>query len=143
LLALDRQGRLFVADRSNNRIQIFDQDGKFVDAWTQFGRPGGLFIDQQDTLYVADSHSRLRTWRAPESLAADDQGNVFGGFIEMQTLKKYVAQPFFRGRPGWVRSRAWIWDFSSTLRTTAWAGRIDIQADDRGPWQRTSDRWKA
>jgi len=27
---------------------------------------------------------------APESLAADEQGNVFGGFIEMQTLKKYV-----------------------------------------------------
>jgi sugar lactone lactonase YvrE len=52
-LAIDRQGRLFVADRSNNRIQIFDQDGKFIDAWTQFGRPSGLFIDHQDTLYVA------------------------------------------------------------------------------------------
>ena len=32
------------------------------------------------------------------------------------------ARLFFRGRPGWVRSKAWIWDFSSTLRTTAWAG---------------------
>jgi sugar lactone lactonase YvrE len=115
-VALDRQGRLFVADRSNNRIQIFDQDGKFIDAWTQFGRPSGLFIDQQDTLYVADSQSgekynapfqqgirigsasdgRVTAFirdpgpGAPESLAADDQGNVFGGFIEMQTLKKYV-----------------------------------------------------
>ena len=49
-LAIDRQGRLFVADRSNNRIQIFDQDGTFIDAWTQFGRPSGLFIDQKDTL---------------------------------------------------------------------------------------------
>ena len=56
-LAIDRQGRLLVADRSNNRIQIFDQDGTFIDAWTQFGRPSGLFIDQQDTLYVADSQS--------------------------------------------------------------------------------------
>ena len=34
-------------------------------------------------------HSRLRPG-APESLAADEQGNVFAGFIEMQTLKKYV-----------------------------------------------------
>jgi hypothetical protein len=57
-LALDTQGRLFVADRTNNRIQIFEQDGTLVDSWTQFGRPSGLFIDQNDVLYVADSESR-------------------------------------------------------------------------------------
>ena len=56
-LALDSQGRLFVADRENNRIQIFDQDGRFLDQWTQFGRPSGLFITRDDTLYVADSES--------------------------------------------------------------------------------------
>jgi len=56
-LALDSQGRLFVADRENNRIQIFDQDGRFLDQWTQFGRPSGLFITKDDTLYVADSES--------------------------------------------------------------------------------------
>ena len=33
-LAFDSQGRLFVADRGNNRIQIFDQNGKFIDQWT-------------------------------------------------------------------------------------------------------------
>src|SRR3954454_4858329 len=32
------------------------------------------------------------------------------------------ARPFFIGRPGWVRARAWISDFSSTERTLAWAG---------------------
>jgi hypothetical protein len=37
-LAFDRQGRLFVADRDNERIQIFDQNGKFIAAWKQFGR---------------------------------------------------------------------------------------------------------
>jgi hypothetical protein len=56
-LALDSQGRLFVADRENNRVQIFDQDGRFLDQWTQFGRPSGLFITKDDTLYVADSES--------------------------------------------------------------------------------------
>ena len=56
-LAMDSQGRLFVADRSNNRIQIFDQNGTFLAEWKQFGRPSGLFIDKQDTLYVADSES--------------------------------------------------------------------------------------
>jgi sugar lactone lactonase YvrE len=57
-LAMDSGGRLFVADRTNNRVQIFDQDGTLLDSWTQFGRPSGLFIDQNDTLYVADSESR-------------------------------------------------------------------------------------
>ena len=57
-LVMDSQGRLFVADRTNNRIQIFDQEGTLLDSWTQFGRPSGLAIDQDDTLYVADSESR-------------------------------------------------------------------------------------
>jgi streptogramin lyase len=56
-LAMDSRGRLFVADRNNNRIQIFDQDGKFLDAWTQFSRPSGIYIDRNDNLYVADSES--------------------------------------------------------------------------------------
>ena len=56
-LAMDSRGRLFVADRNNNRIQIFDQDGQFVDQWTQFSRPSGIYIDHNDTLYVADSES--------------------------------------------------------------------------------------
>ena len=53
-----RKGRLFVGDRGNNRIQIFDQDGKFLDEWKQFGRPSGIFIDKNDDIYVADSESR-------------------------------------------------------------------------------------
>lgn len=56
-LALDSRGRLFVADRNNNRIQIFNQDGGFLDEWTQFGRPSGIAITKDDTIYVADSES--------------------------------------------------------------------------------------
>ncbi|MBM4186620.1 MAG: hypothetical protein FJ206_04835 [Gemmatimonadetes bacterium] len=56
-LAMDSQGRLFVADRANSRIQIFDQEGKHLATWTQFGRPSGLFIDQSDVLYATDSES--------------------------------------------------------------------------------------
>ncbi len=59
-LAMDSQGRLFVADRTNNRIQIFDQEGKFLAEWKQFGRPSGLFIDRNDILYVSDSESNDR-----------------------------------------------------------------------------------
>ena len=56
-LAMDSQGRLFVGDRSNNRIQLFDQEGNFLEVWYQFGRPSGVFIDQNDMIYVADSES--------------------------------------------------------------------------------------
>ena len=54
---MDSKGRLFVGDRNNNRIEIFDQDGKFLDQWTQFSRPSGVYIDKNDNIYVADSES--------------------------------------------------------------------------------------
>jgi sugar lactone lactonase YvrE len=56
-LAMDSKGRLFVGDRSNNRIQIFDQDGTYITEWTQFSRPSGIAIDRDDNIYVADSES--------------------------------------------------------------------------------------
>jgi sugar lactone lactonase YvrE len=56
-LALDSKGRLFVGDRSNNRIQILDQHGKFLEEWKQFSRPSGIYIDRNDIIYVADSES--------------------------------------------------------------------------------------
>ena len=60
-LAMDSQGRLFVGDRANLRIQIFDQDGQFLDEWRQFGAPSEVFIDENDVIYVADSISGERT----------------------------------------------------------------------------------
>ena len=56
-LAFDSRGRLFVGDRANNRIQIFDQEGRFLAEWKQFGRPSGIFIDRHDVIYVTDSES--------------------------------------------------------------------------------------
>ena len=56
-IALDARGRVFVADRGNNRVQIFDQDGAHLASWTQFGRPSGIFFDDHDRIFVADSES--------------------------------------------------------------------------------------
>src|SRR5579871_3972354 len=56
-IAIDSQGRLFVGDRENSRIQIFDQSGRFLAEWKQFGRPSGIYIAKDDTIYVADSES--------------------------------------------------------------------------------------
>jgi len=60
-LAMDSEGRLFVGDRANARIEIFTQDGEYLKTYTAFGRPSGLYIDENDTLYAADSESN-RTW---------------------------------------------------------------------------------
>ncbi len=116
-LAFDSSGRLFVADRGNNRIQIFDQEGKFLAEWKQFGRPSGVFIDKNDTIYVADSQSDekrnpgfkqgirigsakdgkvtafipdLETTNALETATADPQGNVYAGFTGAMNFKKFV-----------------------------------------------------
>ncbi len=56
-LAFDSKGRLYVADRNNNRIQVFDQEGTFISEMRQFSRPSGIFIDKHDNIYAADSES--------------------------------------------------------------------------------------
>ncbi|HSE52867.1 MAG TPA: peptidyl-alpha-hydroxyglycine alpha-amidating lyase family protein [Gemmatimonadales bacterium] len=56
-LAMDSRGRLFVGDRSNNRVLIMDQEGNLLAEWEQFSRPSGIFIDRNDVIYVADSES--------------------------------------------------------------------------------------
>jgi hypothetical protein len=56
-MTFDNRGRLLVADRNNNRIQIFDQEGKFIQQFTQFSRPSGVAVDKNDLIYVADSES--------------------------------------------------------------------------------------
>ncbi|MBZ5603765.1 MAG: peptidyl-alpha-hydroxyglycine alpha-amidating lyase family protein [Acidobacteriia bacterium] len=56
-LAFDSKGRLYVGDRNNNRVQVFDQDGNYISEMKQFSRPSGIFIDKKDNLYVADSES--------------------------------------------------------------------------------------
>ncbi len=78
-IAMDSAGRLYVADRSNNRVQIFDQDGNHLASWSQFGRPSGLYIDSNDTLYVADSESNAR--RNPGWKRGIRIGSTRDGFV--------------------------------------------------------------
>ena len=65
-LAFDSKGRLVVGDRGNNRIQILDQEGKFIAESAEFGRPSGIWIDKNDNLYVADSESGSVNPNRPE-----------------------------------------------------------------------------
>jgi len=58
-IAMDPDGRLFVADRANQRIVVFDQEGNFLSRWTQFGMPSDIWISDDGTIYVADSESDM------------------------------------------------------------------------------------
>jgi sugar lactone lactonase YvrE len=116
-LAMDSRGRLFVGDRENNRIQIFDQDGNFLEEWKQFGRPSGIFIDRNDMLYAADHQSDAKTnagFRkgitigsakdgrvtvfildpdpngSQEGVAVDVNGTIYGSLTGGMALNKYV-----------------------------------------------------
>ena len=117
-LAIDSAGRLFVGDRGNKRVLIFDQSGNFLDQWTQFGRPSGMFIDDNDLLYVADSSSSNTAQSNPgfeegirvgnvkdgrvilfiqdpdasgsqEGVVADSDGNIYGSLTAGMALRKY------------------------------------------------------
>src|SRR5262249_18398891 len=119
-IALDSMGRVYVADRANNRIQIFEPDGKFIAEWKQFGRPSDVAIDKNDMIYVADSQStpsnnpgfkkgiRIGSVKdgkvtafipepsveagAPEGVGTDDAGNVYAGWTAKMAVRRYVKQ---------------------------------------------------
>jgi sugar lactone lactonase YvrE len=81
-MAFDSRGRLFVADRGNHRIQIFDQEGNYIDAYYQFSRVSDLFITADDTLYAIDSESdqmRHPNWRTGVRIgkATEDKVTAF------------------------------------------------------------------
>ncbi len=121
-LAMDDDGRLYVGDRSNRRIQVFEQDGTFVRDFYNMGRASGITI-HNNKLYVADSESRYTTnpgfrrgirvmdldtgfviafipdpdptpggTSAAEGVAVDNEGNVYGAEVGPRMLRKYVAR---------------------------------------------------
>jgi DNA-binding beta-propeller fold protein YncE len=54
-VALDSRGRVYVADRLNQRVQIFDQTGKFLGKWTDVGAPWGLdYVARENAIYMCD-----------------------------------------------------------------------------------------
>ncbi|MQA90240.1 MAG: hypothetical protein GEU90_08395 [Gemmatimonas sp.] len=56
-LAFDSQDRLWVADRGNHRIEIYDQEGNYLESRYQYGRISDVFITEDDRVYAIDSES--------------------------------------------------------------------------------------
>jgi DNA-binding beta-propeller fold protein YncE len=106
---IDKYGRVWVADRQNNRIQIFDTNGKFLEQWIDFNLPCDIFIDNEETVYVAELSRRVSILDkngkllarlgdqeqdkekavlvAPHCLVVDSDGNIYVGEVSMSYAK--------------------------------------------------------
>jgi DNA-binding beta-propeller fold protein YncE len=68
-IAIDRQQRVYVADRENSRIQLFSLRGDYLGEWTDTARPMQIAIDKHDRVFVCDVGWRagLFPWQSPPS----------------------------------------------------------------------------
>jgi DNA-binding beta-propeller fold protein YncE len=111
-VALDSKGRLYVADRTNARVQIFDQSGKFLGKWTDVGAPWGLYyVQRENVLYMCDgvndrisklnldgqvlgvlsSHGKAPgKLDFPHSIAVDSTGAIYVAEIKNWRVQKFV-----------------------------------------------------
>jgi sugar lactone lactonase YvrE len=104
-LTMDKEGRIYMADRSNSAVKVYDQNGKLLNVWKQFGAPSGVYVDKNNLLYVADETANMpsnpdlspgvriarvtdgkiianvpyRPGNALEGVTVDNDGNIYGG----------------------------------------------------------------
>jgi len=108
-LRVDRQDRVWIPDRENSRIQIFDANGAFMTQWTDLFRPTDLCLDAADTVYVSELCRRvsiftiagqlLARWGneahdvsdplfiAPHAIAVDSHGDLYVGEVSLTSAK--------------------------------------------------------
>ena len=119
-IATDRNRRVYVADRSNHRIQIFDESGTYLDQWTNLRQPNDILISVDQRVWVADgtnvkvleydqSGKLLYSWGTYgtfpggfwelHQMAVDSEGNLYGADSFGGRTQK------FKPRPGTDRTK--------------------------------------
>lgn len=106
-ITIDSRGRILVADRENDRVQVFDVKGTLLDSLTHVGRPYGVYVTEEDLLYVADlpgatvwivdldSGEIVGNVEGTDGIhwvAVDPLGNVYTASVRYTYAKKYVPQ---------------------------------------------------
>lgn len=96
-IGCDKLGRLLVCDRENDRIQLFDQEGAFIEEWTDVSMPGDVWITDDGMIYVVEQGTggHVSVWtpegerisrfsgakggivQAPHGLAVDEEGSIY------------------------------------------------------------------
>ena len=104
-------GLVYVGDRENHRLQVFDADGGFIEQWTEVGSPWGLARSHDGALFIADGHNNriLKAGfdgtvrgqissggKAPgqvdfaHHIAIDSRGNVYVAEIKNWRVQKFL-----------------------------------------------------
>ena len=110
-IAMDSRGRLYVANRTNKRIEVFDQDGKYLSQITNAGTPYGLFMTKDDLLYVVDGTQgnpdefltivdtrngtivgQIHGLTGPHMVSVNARGDIYVAEVRGESVKKFVRQ---------------------------------------------------
>jgi len=106
---VDKQEQIWIPDRENSRIQIFDAQGRFLDQWTDLSRPSDVFIDEEETVYVSELNQQVSIFTidgkliarwgnqgqveetalfiSPHTIVVDSRGDLYIGEVSMTTSK--------------------------------------------------------
>ena len=107
-IGVDSKGRLYVADRSNGRIQVFTQDGRFVAEWPNILVPWSIWITPKDEIWTCGSTPTLqRNEQKMRGIPPHDQ--VLARFDASGKLLQLWSPPLGAGEPGrlsWVHAVA-------------------------------------
>ena len=109
-ICIDKEDQIWIADRENSRVQIFNSKGEFLAQWTDLIRPMDVCIDKDDIVYVPELCHRisiftrkgelLTRWgnekgtandwlfMAPHSAAVDSRGDLYVGDVAMGYSQK-------------------------------------------------------
>jgi DNA-binding beta-propeller fold protein YncE len=106
-IALDDDGKLYVADRSNKRIQIFSPDGDFLGQWTGMGGPNDITRGKDGNFYIAEQEddgkpayicvrngqgtvlARMES-RHVHGVGVDSRGDIYAGLTQERSVDKFV-----------------------------------------------------
>jgi len=98
-VALDSKGRILVNDSDNQRVSIFDKDGKFVESWP-FPSRGGIQVTADDTVYISDVNAGIvnivKNGKKIDSVSADrahgmgvdTDGSIYASGASRMTVMK-------------------------------------------------------
>jgi hypothetical protein len=90
-LDVDSHGVVYVCDRNNDRIQLFDSEGEFIDMWTDFHWPHDIYIDRRnDIAYVVEA--AVKTPYAPKVTIRDLKGKILSGWEGKESEGKGVLE---------------------------------------------------
>jgi DNA-binding beta-propeller fold protein YncE len=111
-VTVDSKGLVYVADRSNLRVQVFDPTGKFLAKWTDVGDPWGVYYSaKENAIFMCDGlYNRitklslegkvlgvLSSWgKAPgrldfaHEIAVDSEGSIYVAEIKNLRVQKWM-----------------------------------------------------